>query len=78
MKHDADKILDSKELVELVLYSPMQISRMERAGTFPRRIRLGPKRVGWSENEVQAWITERKRERDDALRIKGLARHENG
>lgn len=67
-----DKILGSKELEELVLYSPMQIRRMERAGTFPRRVKLGPKRVGWSENEVQAWITERKRERDDALRIRGL------
>ncbi len=78
MKHDTDKIIDSKELEELVLYSPMQISRMEKMGTFPKRIRLGPKRVGWSENEVQAWIAERKRERDEALRISGLAGRENG
>lgn len=72
MNQIPDRVIDVKEVEELVLYSPMQIRRMERAGTFPRRVKLGPKRVGWSENEVQAWIAERKRERDDSLRISGL------
>ena len=69
MKHDTDKIIDSKELEELVLYSPMQIRRMEQSGDFPARIKLGPKRVGWSLNEVQRWIEEKKQERNQPIQV---------
>lgn len=29
------------------------------AGLFPRPIKLGPKSVGWPENEIEAWIQAR-------------------
>ena len=59
-----DRIIDAPERRRLVPYSDMQIWRLEKAGKFPRRIRLGPNRVGWSLQEVVEWIESRKAERD--------------
>ena len=53
------RILSQKELASRVPYSPVQIWRLEKAGTFPRRITLGPNRVGWVEAEVEAWLRKR-------------------
>ena len=36
-----------------------QIDRMEKAGLFPKRRLISERIVGWSANEVQAWINER-------------------
>jgi prophage regulatory protein len=57
------RILSGKELRKRVPYSPVQIWRLEKAGTFPRRITLGPNRVGWVESEVEAWLRKRMDER---------------
>ncbi len=59
-----DRIISSRELREMVSYSNMQVWRMERDGRFPKRIKLGPGRVGWSLREVQDWIADRKAERE--------------
>jgi prophage regulatory protein len=53
------RIITQKELSIRVPYSPVQIWRLEKAGTFPRRIRLGTNRVGWVEAEVEEWLRER-------------------
>ncbi|SMY08069.1 helix-turn-helix transcriptional regulator [Flavimaricola marinus] len=53
------RILSKKQVKELVLYSPQHIARMEKAGTFPKRIQLGPNRVGWVEDEVLDWLQPR-------------------
>jgi prophage regulatory protein len=53
------RILSKKQLKELVLYSPQHIARMEKAGKFPKRIQLGPNRVGWVEDEVLNWLRPR-------------------
>ena len=53
------RILLKKQLKELVLYSPQHIARMEKAGKFPKRIQLGPNRVGWVEDEVLNWLQPR-------------------
>ena len=57
------RIITQKELGVRVPYSPVQIWRLEKAGTFPRRIKLGPNRVGWVEAEVEAWLRHRMEER---------------
>jgi predicted DNA-binding transcriptional regulator AlpA len=36
---------------------------LERDGWFPKRIRLGANRVGWSHNEIMAWIAVKKADR---------------
>ena len=46
------RILSKRQEQELVLYSPQHIARLEKASSFPKRIQLGPNRVGWVESEV--------------------------
>ena len=58
------RIIDKKELRRLVPYTPQHIARLEAAGLFPKRLRLGQNRVGWIEAEVLEWIAARMRERD--------------
>ena len=53
------RILPLTDLRKLVLYSPQHIYRLERAGKFPKRVRLGPNRVGWIESEVHEWLKKR-------------------
>ena len=47
----------------LVPLSRAQIDRLERAGKFPHRVRLGDNRVAYSRLEVMRWIEARKGER---------------
>lgn len=61
--YQVDRVLTSKQLRSLIPYSMSQITRLEAAGNFPARIKLGPGRVGWSENEVKEWLEQKKRER---------------
>ncbi len=51
-----NRLIDRKELRQLVPYSDSQIYRLERAGRFPSRITLGPGRVAWRLSEVLDWI----------------------
>ena len=53
------RILSKRQVKELVLYSPQHIARLERAGQFPKRVHLGPARVGWVEAEVLDWLQKR-------------------
>lgn len=62
------KILSKRQVKELVLYSPQHIARLEAAGQFPKRVRLGANRVGWVEAEVQDWLQERLDRRDQTSR----------
>jgi|TARA_R110000803_G_scaffold85370_4_gene151729 prophage regulatory protein len=58
-----DRIILAPERRQYVPYSDMHIWRLEKAGTFPKRIKLGPNRVGWSLQEVVDWMDARKAER---------------
>lgn len=53
------RILSKKALKELVLYSPQHVARLEKAGLFPKRVQLGPNRVGWVESEILDWLDQR-------------------
>jgi prophage regulatory protein len=53
------RILSKKALKELVLYSPQHVTRLEKAGLFPKRVQLGLNRVGWVEREVLDWLEQR-------------------
>jgi len=53
------RILSKRQLKELVLYSPQHIAQLEKAGKFPKRVQLGPNRVGWVEEEVLDWLQAR-------------------
>jgi prophage regulatory protein len=58
------RLLSKRQVRELVLYSPQHIARLEAAGAFPKRVKLGQCRVGWVEKEVLDWIALRIAERD--------------
>ena len=58
------KLLSKKQVREKVLYSFAHIARLEAAGLFPKRVPLGPGRVGYVEEEVENWIIKRIAERD--------------
>lgn len=53
------KLLTKRQLKELVVYSPQHIARLEKAGSFPKRVRLGQARVAWVEEEVMDWLKKR-------------------
>lgn len=58
------KLLTKSEVRNRVCYSPQHIARLEKAGKFPKRVMLGPNRVGWLEEEIDQWIRDRIEERD--------------
>ena len=62
------RLVTKKELRSLfgVPYSFAHIARLEAAGQFPKRVRLGACRVAWLAEEVQYWIDERVATRDMA------------
>jgi predicted DNA-binding transcriptional regulator AlpA len=60
------KILSSKELRALVPYCLWWIYTLEKRGQFPHRIKLGPNKVGWWEDEVEAWAKARQAETEAA------------
>ena len=53
-----------RQLKELVLYSPQHMARLEKAGKFPKRVQLGPNRVGWVEDKVMDWLQQRLESRE--------------
>ncbi|TFV70501.1 AlpA family phage regulatory protein [Bradyrhizobium frederickii] len=42
-----------------IVYSKVQLWRLERAGKFPQRVKLSPQRVAWIESEIDEWIAAR-------------------
>ena len=40
-------------------FSKVHIDRLEKAGRFPRRVRLGPNTVAWREDELDDWSAAR-------------------
>ena len=62
------RILSKRQLKELVLYSPQHVTRLEAVGKFPKRVKLGPNRVGWVEEEILDWLKQRLDDREEPKR----------
>ena len=58
-----DRVIRKKELLPFIGLSDVTIWRMERAGKFPRRIRLGGNSVGWYESEIIEWMEKKRQDR---------------
>jgi len=54
-------ILKKKNVIEMCGLSYPTIWRLESAGQFPKRVQLSPRRVGWFEDEIEAWLESRPR-----------------
>ena len=61
------RLISKRQVQELVLYSSQHIARLEKAGQFPKRVPLGPNRVGWGESEVLDWLEDRRKRRGRAV-----------
>lgn len=53
------RLVDWKVLKTMIPYSRQHVARLEEAGLFPKRIRLGQHRVAWLLSEVTSWIEAR-------------------
>jgi len=54
------KIINRKQLLDMVPLSDRTILDMEKCGKFPRRFAITPRLVAWDLAEVEAWIEARK------------------
>lgn len=54
-----ERIIRPSEAAKMTGRSKVSLWRDERAGKFPRRVRIGANAVGWRLSEIQAWIAER-------------------
>ena len=59
MNSNLPRIISRKELKLIVPYSPQHILRLEKRGKFPKRIRIGERRVGWRLSDVEGWLAAR-------------------
>ena len=55
------RILKTNEVVKTIGLSKVTIWRMKKAGTFPKRINLSDRRVGWLESEIFEWLESRRK-----------------
>jgi len=44
----------TNELIKIIPYGMQHIKRLEDAGKFPKRVKLGANRVAWVRDEVEA------------------------
>ena len=56
-----NRVIRRKQLLNLIGVSSATQWRMEKAGLFPARRRLGKASVGWILSEVEEWIKSRER-----------------
>jgi len=54
----AKRLMTWKQLVDEKghPYSRVHTDRLEKAGKFPKRLKLGPNKVAWDEAEYDAWV----------------------
>ena len=55
------RVIRRRQVLQIIGLSYATQWRMEKAGLFPARVRLGKGSVGWLLNEVEDWIQNRER-----------------
>ncbi len=53
------RILRLHQVCAVTGFCRSMIYQMEAERRFPRRVKIGPRAVGWLEDEVQAWLARR-------------------
>ncbi len=51
-----ERLLKLPEVIQVTGMSKSAIARKEKAGEFPKRIKLGARSMAWSETEINAWV----------------------
>jgi prophage regulatory protein len=50
-----------------IRFSRQHIDRLVKAKRFPRPVKLGEQTNGWPEDEIDRWLRDRIKERDEAM-----------
>ena len=58
---ETDKLIRRRQVLELIGLSHTTQWRMEKAGKFPARVKIGTGSVGWHLAEVEEWVRGRER-----------------
>lgn len=58
MSHE-NRLIRLAEVLAIVPFSRSHIYRLEKSGDFPRRIKLGIRRIAWRSTEISEWIAGR-------------------
>lgn len=53
------RFLRLPQVIQLLGVTESTIYRWEREGSFPKRVKIGPRAVGWPEKEVERWLEDR-------------------
>jgi prophage regulatory protein len=67
MDEHLPRVITRRELQRLVSYPPQHILRLEKNGKFPKRIKVGERRVVWRSEEVMAWLDQKGRKGGDTV-----------
>ncbi|MBU3696567.1 AlpA family transcriptional regulator [Dechloromonas sp.] len=57
-----EKVLKKKDVIAITGLSNSSIYLYIKAEKFPKPIKLGARRVGWKESEIQEWIDDKTKE----------------
>ena len=60
------KLLNQRQAAGRADLSVSTLKRLEKAGRFPRKVKITDFRIGYVEAEIDDWISERIAERDAA------------
>ena len=54
-----NRVLRDPQVFEITKLSKSTRWRLEKAGLFPKKIRLSPNAVGWLESDIRLWLEQR-------------------
>lgn len=57
-----NRVLRDPQVFEITKLSKSTRWRLEKAGLFPKKIRLSPNAVGWLESDIRLWLEQRAQE----------------
>ncbi|MBY0240323.1 MAG: AlpA family transcriptional regulator [Burkholderiaceae bacterium] len=60
----SDSVLKIKQVMAVCGKSRSAIYKEIRKGLFPKQLKLTSRSSGWSRNEIERWLEQRKAERD--------------
>lgn len=66
----SDRLIPTVVVLDRICMSKTQMYRLIAAGEFPKPVPIGRHRVGFLESEVDAWIEERSRHRDEGAEMR--------
>ncbi len=62
----SDRFISMSEVLDRICLSKTHLYRKINAGQFPRPVPLGPQKVAFLESEIETWMSNRLRARDES------------